>query len=82
MSIPTIKFVSLDKVARTATFDVGGKSVTRRVPKQFEGTIDDYLNALVSGLAIEFSTVEDKVIEIPSLKSGAVVVAEAVANII
>lgn len=30
-----VKFVSIDKTARTATFDVGGKPVTRRIPKQF-----------------------------------------------
>ena len=70
MSIPTVKFVSLDKAARTATFDVGGEQVTRRIPKQFKETIDEHLTALAGGLAIEFATVEEKEIETPALKDG------------
>lgn len=68
--IPSVTFKTIDKEARTATFDVGGEEVTRHIPAQFVGTIDDYLAALESGLVVEFTTVEPKEIAEPSLKSG------------
>lgn len=67
-----IKFVSIDKEARKATFDVDGVEVTRRVPAQFEGSIDDYLGALANGLEIEANqgAIVEKVIETPTIKAG------------
>ena len=82
MAIPIVKFLSLDKVKREATFDVGGVSVVRRIPKQFEETIDQHLSALASGLAVEFTTIEEKVLETPAMKSGDVIAKEPSAEVI
>jgi len=67
----TVTFVSMDAENRTATFDVDGAVVTRNIPAQYAGTIDDYLTALSNGLLIEFSSGE-KGIEETSYKSGQV----------
>lgn len=72
--MPTVKFTSIDKAARTATFDVDGQSVTRNIPAQYAGTIDDYLNAVAEGLVIEFTVTEVKPIEDTLLKAGDIVV--------
>jgi len=71
-----VTFKSLDKEARTATFDVDGKSVTRKIPQQFAGTIDEHLTALAKGLDIEFAPKLAQVIDTPSLKADDVVVAD------
>ena len=68
-----IKFLSMDSVARTASFDVDGKEVTRNIPAQFEGTIDDYLAALVQGLAVEAELNQVKELGESSFKSGDIV---------
>jgi hypothetical protein len=72
-----VKYTSIDKVARTATFDVDGVAVTRRIPAQFVGTIDDYLTSLAKGLEVESAAkaVAAKPIATPTLKAGDVVVA-------
>ncbi len=70
----TVKFTSLDKEKREVTMNVGGVAVTRSIPAQFKGTIDDYLAALAKGLANEGS-VEPKVIETTKAKSGDVLIA-------
>lgn len=72
-----IKFTSIDKENRTATFEVDGEMVTRRIPNRFAGTIDDYLNALASGLQVEVDEKAAKVpqeIEEPVLQAGEVVI--------
>ena len=69
-----VTFKSLDKVNRTVVFDVNGVDVVRGVPSVFEGTIADYIDALKSGLEIEFAPKVVRVIETPSLKSGDVIV--------
>ncbi len=48
-----VEFIKIDKEARTATFNVDGQDVTRKIPLEFAGTINDYLKALKSGLEIE-----------------------------
>ena len=73
--MPEIKFKSVSKTERTATFAVDGINVTRRIPNQFSGSIDDYLQALASGLAVEFTPEVVRDIETPLLKAGAVVIA-------
>lgn len=60
---PIIKFKSVDKVKRTATFDVDGVTVTRKIPVKFKESIDEHIDALASGLAVEFNVSEAKVIE-------------------
>lgn len=69
-----IKFISVDQVNRTATFTVDEEEVTRKIPLVFEGTIDDYLRALASGLAVEAAQKNAVVSEIgtPSLEQGEV----------
>lgn len=64
--MPKITYKSLNKDARTATFTVDGEDVTRHIPAQFAGTIDDYLLALAQGLAVEFAPVEVRTIETPT----------------
>ena len=56
----TVTFKSIDKTARTATFDVDGVDVTRGIPDEFYGTIDDYLTALGNGLLVEAEAAEAK----------------------
>lgn len=73
--MPEVKFKSVNKTERTATFAVDGATVVRRIPKQFVGSIDDYLLALAVGLDIEFAPEIVKDIETPSLKANAVVIA-------
>lgn len=72
----SVKFVSLDKVARTATLDVDGTKITRKIPEKFEGTIDDYLTALARGLQIEADKekAEAKVIDTPTIKANAEII--------
>lgn len=70
MTTPIVKFTSVDIEARTVTFDVGGQQITRDIPQQFFGTIDDYITALGRGLEVEFTTVDAKAIETPTIKSG------------
>lgn len=48
-----VEFIKIDKEARTATFNVDGQDVTRKIPLEFAGTINDYLKALKAGLEIE-----------------------------
>ena len=74
-----ITFKSIDKTARTATFDVDGESVTRKIPLQFKGTIDDYLSALARGLQVEVNqrSVEAKAIETPTVRANAVMVEDS-----
>ncbi len=55
-----VEFVRIDKEARKAYFEVGvalnkdGTSlVERKIPSEFQGTINDYLTALKAGLEIE-----------------------------
>lgn len=71
-----IKFVSINPQARTATFNVDGVDVTRKIPAKFDGTIDDYLNALANGLAIEVQEREASAqeIETPAMQVNEVVV--------
>ena len=68
-----IKFLSVNAIARTATFDIDGKEITRKIPAQFEGTIDDYLSALVKGLAIEMELDQIKELGETSFKQGDIV---------
>lgn len=49
----SVKFTSINKAARTVTFEVDGAPVTRRVPLVFEGTLDAHIEALAAGLQIE-----------------------------
>lgn len=70
----TVKFKSIDKAKRTATFDIDGEIVTRGIPEKFEGPIDKHLTALASGLAIEYRSSEVTVIETPKMKGGRVLV--------
>lgn len=65
-----VKFQSIDKAARTATFEADGKAVVRRIPAQFVGTIDDYLAALATGLEVEFASAPVKTIGATSFKAG------------
>lgn len=53
-----VKFSSIDQSARTVTFDVDGKPVTRGIPKKFDGTLDDYVLALARGLSLEYAVEE------------------------
>lgn len=50
-----IKFIGVDAKKRLATFKIGKELVTRHIPAQFEGTIEQYLSALITGLEIELS---------------------------
>lgn len=50
-----IKFLRVSENPRTMTFEVDGQEVTRKIPDQFEGSLDDYLRAHARGLAIEFA---------------------------
>lgn len=71
-----IKFKSVGKTARTASFDVDGKTVVRKIPDQFTGTIEDYLSALAKGLATEAAK-DGKVakkIEAPKYKASEVMI--------
>ena len=68
--MPIVKFTSVDSNARTATFDVDGVSVTRKIPNEFIGTIDDHLEALARGLAVEYAPTNIKTIEVPAVQSG------------
>ena len=72
--MPEIKFKSLNKADRTATFSVDGATVQRRIPKQFDGSIDGYIQALAVGLSIEFAD-DSKVINTPTIKTNSVVIA-------
>jgi hypothetical protein len=45
---------------RKIEFDVSGKKVTRRMPQQFAGTVDDYIRAIAYGLSIEEASGELK----------------------
>lgn len=69
-----IKFKNLDASARTVTFDIDGQEIVRGVPEFFEGTIDDYILALASGLAIEFTEKSIKKIENINIEIGAVLI--------
>jgi len=71
-----VTYKSIDKEARTATFDVDGESVTRKIPQKFVGTIDDYLTALAKGLQIEANKKAKtaQVIDTPQLRINDVVV--------
>ncbi len=55
----------MDTDERTATFDVDGQSVTRKIPLQFEGTLIDYLAALKAGLAIEGANADEEAMTRP-----------------
>jgi len=66
----TVKFLSVDKNARTATFDVDGVEITRKIPNEFVGTIDTHLTALANGLSVEFAPTNIKTIETPEIKAG------------
>lgn len=70
----TITFTSIDNQARTATFDVDGKTVVRNIPEVYAGTIDDYLLALAQGLAIEFEDQEVTNIDDPTWEEGQIVI--------
>ena len=67
-----VKFKSIDKVNRTATFDVDGEEVTRKIPAKFAGSIDDHLRALARGIHVEANEKLAKAIEIPSIKANKV----------
>ena len=67
-----IKFTGINKAGRTATFDVDGKTVVRKIPKKFTGTIDDHLNALARGLMAEAQAEDVTAIETPKAKAGEV----------
>lgn len=71
-----VKFTSIDKEARTVTFDVDSNPVTRKIPDQFVGSIDEHIEALAKGLAVEAGIAAQtaKVIETPLVKSGDVLV--------
>jgi len=56
----TVTFKSIDETNRKVTFDVDGESVTRNIPAQYVGTIDDYIKACAKGLSIEYAFCEDK----------------------
>lgn len=51
-----VTFVQVVPGTRKIEFDVSGKKVTRRLPKQFSGTVDQMIIALGRGLAIEESS--------------------------
>lgn len=69
----TIKFTSIDRDARTVTFDVDGSAVTRKIPVNYEGTIDDYIAACARGLATEADNAP-KAIETPTYSRNDVIV--------
>ena len=56
--MPIIKFLSLDKENRTVLFDVDSNQVTRKIPAQLLGTVDEYIEALADGLLIEACCME------------------------
>ena len=71
--MPTVKFTSIDKDERTVTFDVDGEAVTRKIPEQFEGTIEDYIRALARGLAIEYTAATPEAIPDPAFEANEVI---------
>lgn len=76
----TIKFISLDKKTRMASFDVDGKTIARQISDNFDEhgqTIDDQVMALADGLAIEFAD-QDAPTEIndTSIAAGTILVSD------
>ena len=66
----TITLVSVDSVARTATFAVNGQNITRGISQEVTSeTLADHLQALANGLIIEAEAAAVEVAEVTPLST-------------
>lgn len=72
----TVKYKSINQQQRTVTLELNESNVTRNIPDQFEGTIDEYITSLAQGLEDEaLATPDPKTIENPSFSVNEVIIA-------